>query len=168
MGSRLLRDWLSFPLMNLQEIKRRQTAVGAMIQLGHMRDALLAIGEIADIERITSRITQGGEPTRPAALRRSLGRRQRPPHRSVPLNPGLPKTCGDIFDELERWLVDDLLSTTEGGLIKQGNLRRWMNSFRCRLRGLGSSQIWKRKSGMPLESAASKSVEIECLATTLR
>lgn len=57
MGSRLLRQWLIKPLINIEEIQTRQQAVGALLNdfcFEHIRDALKPI---SDMQRILTRIS---------------------------------------------------------------------------------------------------------------
>ncbi len=60
MGSRLLRQWILFPLRDIEEIAMRQDAVDLLIQrqdiLRRLRNELK---DIADIERIISRVGTG-------------------------------------------------------------------------------------------------------------
>ena len=60
MGGRLLRHWLSFPLINLGEIHRRQRIVGDLVRGHELRrtftELLLGIG---DLERLASKAAVG-------------------------------------------------------------------------------------------------------------
>ncbi len=57
MGSRLLRNWLLFPLRDPAAIEQRYTMVARMLDLEHHLDELrLVVTDCADIERITGRI----------------------------------------------------------------------------------------------------------------
>ena len=60
MGGRLLRHWLSFPLIDLSEIHRRQRIVGDLVRGHELRrtftELLLGIG---DLERLASKATVG-------------------------------------------------------------------------------------------------------------
>ncbi len=127
MGSRMLREWLAFPLMDPTEIAVRHAAVGALHYDRDRRDAVRkGLSEVADIERIVARVAQGTAHARDlSGLRRSL---QVLPAaleaaRAIPeLGPWIPEDdCADIATELDRWLVDDPpLSLTEGGLLRRG------------------------------------------------
>ncbi len=60
MGARLLRQWLNFPLLDLEQIRARQDAVQGLLD----DDALLAalrerLGQVRDMERILTRIVLG-------------------------------------------------------------------------------------------------------------
>ena len=74
MGSRLLRNWLCYPLRDLAEIHRRQDAIEQLANseetLSRVREAL---ADCSDIERITARICcRRGSPRDLVALGRSL------------------------------------------------------------------------------------------------
>ena len=60
MGSRLLRDWILRPLMDLKEIGRRHDAVEALVKdrklLADLRDAM---AQVKDLERLIARLGAG-------------------------------------------------------------------------------------------------------------
>jgi len=127
MGSRALKRWLAFPLLDPAAIARRHRAVGALVDAPLAREALRrGLREVADIERIGARITSGTAHARDlAALRRSL--------LALPdalgAVEGLPEVaerlpadrCVDLAEELVAWLVEDPpISLTEGGLLNRG------------------------------------------------
>ena len=76
MGSRLLREWLSFPVMDIPELESRYDTV----QLLYDNEGMLAdleglISEVGDMERILSRVATGRvQPRELLQLGRSLGR----------------------------------------------------------------------------------------------
>ncbi|MDO9087875.1 MAG: DNA mismatch repair protein MutS [Anaerolineaceae bacterium] len=60
MGKRLLRQWVSQPLIDIDEINKRQNAVGFLKNNGLLRAELhLHLKKITDLERLTSRIISG-------------------------------------------------------------------------------------------------------------
>lgn len=60
MGGRLLRRWLSQPLLDLEALQARQEAVAACVDDSLLRAELRrALGEIGDMERAVNRIMQG-------------------------------------------------------------------------------------------------------------
>jgi len=60
MGARKLRLWLCYPLNDLEHIQLRQDAVAELFQLDTVREQLRQnLANIADIERITTRISTG-------------------------------------------------------------------------------------------------------------
>ncbi|MCB9681517.1 MAG: DNA mismatch repair protein MutS [Alphaproteobacteria bacterium] len=127
MGSRLLREWLAFPLLDPVAIGYRLDAVTALLEAPSLRAGLrAALREVADIERIVARVTQGTAHARDlVGLRRSLGAvpDARACVATVPaLVALLPRDlCTDVHDDLATWLVDDPpLALTDGGLVRPG------------------------------------------------
>lgn len=126
MGSRALKEWLAFPLLDRAQIGERQRAVGALLHAERERDDLRrSLREVADIERILARVGQGTAHARDlAGLRRSLcivPEIVRALQGLTELAPRLPSDpCADIAAELDRQLVDDPpISLTEGGLLRR-------------------------------------------------
>lgn len=74
MGSRMLKEWILRPLLNVKEINHRQDAVEALLSNESARDELaLLLKDICDIERIMSRVaTSSATPRDLAGLRQSL------------------------------------------------------------------------------------------------
>jgi DNA mismatch repair protein MutS len=60
MGARLLRRWLSQPLLNLPALHARQQAVAACVDDALLRAELrTALGDVGDMERAVNRVMQG-------------------------------------------------------------------------------------------------------------
>jgi len=60
MGARKLRMWVNYPLNDLAWIEGRQDAIAELLQMDTLRKDLSGLlGEIPDIERITTRISTG-------------------------------------------------------------------------------------------------------------
>ena len=60
MGGRLLRKWLSQPLLDLVELERRQEAVEALFSDGIRREEIAAVlRTISDLERLLNRVATG-------------------------------------------------------------------------------------------------------------
>ena len=74
MGARLLRRWLGRPLLDLERLERRLDAVQFFVDDAFRRDdAIAALSNVADLERILTRIqTQTAPPRDLLALRQSL------------------------------------------------------------------------------------------------
>ena len=127
MGSRALRDWLSYPLLDVGQIRARSGGVAGLVGDEDLRtDLRTALRGVSDIERLGARVSQGlGHPRDLAAIRRSL---QAAPDvvavaRRIPaLAPHVPTDdCADVCADLVRWLVDDPpITTAEGGVIAEG------------------------------------------------
>jgi DNA mismatch repair protein MutS len=75
MGKRLVRQWVSKPLLDLDGIKRRQDSVAYFVDHGMLRAELrAALHPLADLERLTNRISSGHVlPRELIALRSTLG-----------------------------------------------------------------------------------------------
>jgi DNA mismatch repair protein MutS len=74
MGSRLLRNWLCYPLRDLEQICARHEAIAALVTREHLLTGLRqALEGCSDIERITARVCcRRANPRDLAALARSL------------------------------------------------------------------------------------------------
>ena len=60
MGKRLMRQWVSKPLLDLKAINQRQDGVAALLQDGMLRAELRAsLRPLADLERLTNRVVSG-------------------------------------------------------------------------------------------------------------
>ncbi len=124
MGGRLVRDWLAHPLLDVGEITRRADAVEAFEPaLRHASSALLA--QVADLERIASRLAQGlGGPRDLVALGQSL--------RHVAALAGLftdarlvgrlpADLAPEVAADVDTWLIDEPpAGLDEGGFIRPG------------------------------------------------
>lgn len=68
-GARMLRRWLLYPLVDVAQIRRRQDAVGWLVERPALLEQLRkALGKIADLERLAGKATLG------VATPRDLGR----------------------------------------------------------------------------------------------
>ncbi|MGO9017753.1 MAG: DNA mismatch repair protein MutS [Syntrophobacteraceae bacterium] len=74
MGGRKLRQWLRYPLLNLEEIERRQNAIAEMVAQSDLRGAVLdSLEGINDIERLNARNSTGvSSPRDLIGLKKSL------------------------------------------------------------------------------------------------
>ncbi len=60
MGHRLIRQWINKPLLNIQEITTRQNSVEFLSKNGILRSEInLKLKQIADLERLTTRVITG-------------------------------------------------------------------------------------------------------------
>ncbi len=73
-GGRLLRRWLSQPLLDITELKRRQDAIGWFVDNSLARNSTISLlNEIADLERLINRVRSGTAlPRELVTLRRNL------------------------------------------------------------------------------------------------
>ena len=103
MGGRLLRQWLGQPLLNVDDIRRRQDAVEWLVRSPAQRDeARRLLRTMADLERLVNRVRGGtAQPRELQALRRSL--------EAVPR---IRELVADAEESLA-WLRDGLQPCTE-------------------------------------------------------
>ncbi len=126
-GGRLLREWLTWPLLERDRIERRLERVDALVESTSLRTEIRsALAAVADLERIAGKLAAGtAGPRGVAALRRSL---DAVPGvfdkiaRSPELSPLVPADlCGEVAADIGTWLVDEPpIQLTEGGLILPG------------------------------------------------
>jgi DNA mismatch repair protein MutS len=76
MGARLLRQWLRFPLCDLEHIQARQSAIAALLAApSELRMIVDDLDDVCDIERIIGRVTVGrASPRDLSALSKCLHR----------------------------------------------------------------------------------------------
>lgn len=129
MGKRLLRQWVSKPLLDLKTIQQRQNVVETFVQNGLLRAELRAtMRSLADLERLVNRIIAGhATPRDLVALRATL---RTMPHLLQNLSIDYPAlqpivasiaTFPDILDLLERGITDDPPATLQNtGVIRAG------------------------------------------------
>ncbi len=129
MGARLLKQWVSYPLMDVAEIRRRGEAVEAMLNSGISRAEIRdVLAKISDIERIAGKISlRNALPRDLVQLRLSI---ERIPHLLQLLADIDSEMCAEIagMDDLSyvalaiaAVLVDNPPpGMKEGGIIKPG------------------------------------------------
>jgi DNA mismatch repair protein MutS len=129
MGSRLLRRWLSRPICDRAELKRRQQAVDVLQRNGPVAALQGTLKEIGDLERILTRIgLRSARPRDLANLRDSLARlpELRRLAASLPAErlQALASQCGEHASEqdvLRRALVEvPPVLLRDGGVIAPG------------------------------------------------
>ena len=130
MGARLLRAWVERPLLDLAPIRRRHSAVAALVRETITREELSeALHGIGDMERQLSRIVYGTAGGRDlAALRASAERLPQVLSLLGSFRNGRLKELAetldpltDIYDAIAEILVDEPpFSVREGGMIREG------------------------------------------------
>jgi DNA mismatch repair protein MutS len=132
MGSRLMRKWLNQPLSKVNQIKMRQNALEELFNNTFLRHDLRDfLGNLRDMERLTSRIVYGSANARDLiALKESL--KTIPEIKSALMQnqlkslmlrriTGEMNELKDVVKLIESAIVDDPpLTVKEGGLIKNG------------------------------------------------
>ncbi|MBN2149245.1 MAG: DNA mismatch repair protein MutS [Anaerolineales bacterium] len=128
MGKRLIRQWVSKPLLDVDRIRQRQTGVGFFFENGMMRAELrAALKMLGDLERLTTRIAGGtAQPRDLVGLRSTLQRLpglhsllpQEGPHARILAGFDL---CQDELAILETAVADDPPATLQNtGVIRSG------------------------------------------------
>jgi DNA mismatch repair protein MutS len=151
MGKRLLRQWVSQPLLDLEKIQTRQNGVQYFFNNGMLRSEIRAIFKpLSDLERLTNRIISGHAlPRDLVALRETL--RQVPAisttisNNSSSLQPTLMllSPCAEELALLEKAISDEPPATLQNtGIIRNGysaeldgvisasaHAREWINNL---------------------------------------
>jgi DNA mismatch repair protein MutS len=130
MGARLLSDWLSNPLTDLEQINSRLDAVDEIVQdLSLMQDVRELLDDAYDLQRLTARCaTRRASPKDLSFLARTLsllpGLKARLTARRCDLLKSIEAEfdlCSDVRADIEAVLVDEPpLLITEGGMIREG------------------------------------------------
>ena len=129
MGARLLRDWLSGPLTDLDGLNTRQLAVNTLFHGATLRSSLdQTLSNTPDLARLVNRLTLGqSEPRELRALFRGLDKA--PALRELTINQSEAKSISPLFegvashDEvrelIDRAIVEDPpFRVSDGGMIK--------------------------------------------------
>jgi DNA mismatch repair protein MutS len=151
MGKRLLRQWVSQPLLELAKIQTRQNGVEYFFNTSMVRAELRsALKPLADLERLTNRILSGhAQPRDMIALRETLQRipgiQSDLPSGASPIQAtlNLLTACGDEFTLLNTSISEDPPATLQNtGIIRSGysaeldgvieasaHAREWINNL---------------------------------------
>ncbi|RLB43668.1 MAG: DNA mismatch repair protein MutS [Deltaproteobacteria bacterium] len=130
MGARLLKKWIAYPLVNLDAIKERQSAVAELKEDPFLREDLRKeLGQIYDLERLNGRVVlRRATPKDLIALRQSVARLPQIKRKLAGRASVLLSTIGESIDTLEdiHRLLDSSIRddapavTKDGGIIKEG------------------------------------------------
>jgi DNA mismatch repair protein MutS len=129
MGKRLLRQWVSKPLLNIAQITARQDGVERFYQDGLLRAELrAALKPLGDLERLVNRVLGNtAQPRDLVAIRQTLSRlpalRALLPEQDAALAPVLDDLhlCREEYDLLQAALSDDPPATLQNvGVIRPG------------------------------------------------
>ena len=131
MGKRLIREWLENPLLDINEIQKRQDGVKEIydhpIRMEELREV---IGNIHDLERISSRIAYGnGTPRDVVSLKNSI--QHLPDLKEILFKMNSPiftdmvahfDDLSDIFQMIDAAIDDEdpPITLKEGGIIRKG------------------------------------------------
>ena len=183
MGARLLRRWMSYPLLCVEEIKKRQEAAGELLEnLSAREDLMEALHKTGDLERLIHRIeTPSARPRDLASLRDSSFYIERLRDAMWDLRSEALSSLRermDDFRDLRDYLETALVETPpvfarEGGVIREGfspeldrlrkiqsDGRKWISELEGRERertGISNLKIgYNRVFGYYLEVTNSK------------
>ncbi len=131
MGGRLLRNWIKRPLVRIEDITARHEAVEELLSFGLLRESCKkCMHEIADIERIISRLTLGvGNARDLITMKRSLEQiLMIKKHISLAkssclknLSVGISEIVATVVKTIENNITDDPpFDTKIGGMIRRG------------------------------------------------
>ena len=134
MGGRALRHWLESPLLNIEEIKKRQNAVDVLYKSNIYRDELREIlKSVYDIERLISKVVGGSVNARElTSLKNSLMRLPQLKKLLEKISSDTKDkyfieffetidTLEDVYTLIDKAIVEDAgVTIKEGGIIKDG------------------------------------------------
>jgi len=144
MGSRLLAEWLSSPLTDLEQITQRQDAIEELVNQLTLRDDVRELlKETYDLQRLTSRIATGRcSPRDLVCLARTLGQlprlraklAERKSKRLQTLEQRI-ELCPEAHAAIVAAIVDEPpLTIADGGVIRPG-FNSELDEFRDLMRG---------------------------------
>ena len=164
MGKRLMRQWVSKPLLDVEAIRTRQDGVAFFFGDGLLRaEVRAALKPLADLERLTNRVVSGSALPRDLASMRDTLRRLPALHQLLPAGePALQQVldgfhlCARELDLLESALADDPPATLNHvGVIRSG--------FSAELDGVVSASSHAREWIASLESVERERTGIKSL-----
>ena len=130
MGKRMIRSWIERPLMSVNQITKRQNAIGELADNPIKRDKIRnSLAGISDIERLTSRIAYGTANAKELkALQNTLKRlpeiKAEVAESASALLKDIEKNIdllSDVEELIDKAIVDEPPFTLrEGGMIKKG------------------------------------------------
>jgi len=130
MGGRMLRSWLEKPLLDVNQITRRHSAVAELVEATICRSELIeALKDVSDFERVQTRIVTGSVNCRDL-LGLARGLRALPEVKQQLSNMEAPLLCQleqaidpmvDLADRIESTITEEPpLTVREGGIIRSG------------------------------------------------
>ena len=163
MGSRLLKNWITRPLLNVDKIKERQDAIEELFKNHDLSFSLeKKINKIADLERLSGKIGYGKANPKDLIwlsdslsvipeLRSILGDAKS--NLLIHIKENLPDTTG-LVNLIQNSIVDDPpFVLTEGGIIKSGYSSE-LDSLKSQIRGskdwiAGLQEKERKRTGIP-------------------
>lgn len=112
LGARLLRNWLAMPVKDIQEIEQRHTVVEYFADHSDERERIQErIGNVGDLERITSRAAAGKiMPREVMQLKRGLGQMEAIKElgmKAMPLQAGELSLLEELYNEIDRKMASE-------------------------------------------------------------
>jgi DNA mismatch repair protein MutS len=150
MGGRLLRQWLRYPLCDVEHINARQAAIAALLESqATLRGVVAALDDVCDIERIVGRIAVGRcAPRDLAGLSKCLGALPKlfDLLQSLPqagaVSPELASSRS-FCDQQAKYLAGAIMPDPAPHLREGGVIARGFDAELDRLREMGTnSQQW--------------------------
>lgn len=126
LGARLLRNWLAMPVKDIQEIEQRHTVVEYFVDHAAEREQMQEhIGNVGDLERITSRAAAGKiMPREVMQLKRGLGQMEAIKElgmKAMPLQAGELSLLEGLYGEIDRKMAPEPAATFgKGDIIAAG------------------------------------------------
>ena len=138
MGARMLRSWLSLPLLELKDISARQQTVEELLSNDPLRHALRdTLKGLSDIERLCSRIaTERISPKELARLRSALDAVELLVSEVSDHSLSLPEALPTLLPELKQRLQEALVEDPTAVLGKGQAIKSGFNMELAHLRGL--------------------------------
>ena len=167
MGARLLRRWLSQPLLDLAQLERRQDAVGWFHEDMLLRDkARTALGRVVDMERVLTRVRLGtAMPRELVGLKASLQAAtelarllQDSPDGQPDWMPAGLHPCSEVAD-----LIEGAIEQEPSGLVGDGGVVRAGLSERldeARLAASDARQYIARVESQERESTGIRNLKV--------
>jgi DNA mismatch repair protein MutS len=121
MGKRLIRQWVSKPLLDVQHIRERQRGVTLLYNDGMLRAELrAALKPLSDLERLTTRVVSGtAQPRDLVGMRSSIQRLPGIARLFQTDNEGTPASTGELHQyPLDHVLKDFATCDEELGLLE--------------------------------------------------
>jgi len=162
MGARMLKGWLTEPLMDVVEIEKRLDAVEELVGKTVERTFIASeLSQVRDLERLIGKVAYGSANARDlVAVKACLARVPELRKTAAALEPGMLRDLAgsmddvsDVVDMLGRSLADDPpVAVKEGGIIRDGfepsldELRRASREGQLWIAGLEESE--RKRTGI--------------------
>lgn len=135
LGARLLRNWLAMPVKDIQEIEQRHTVVEYFVDHAGEREQIQeSIGNVGDLERITSRAAAGKiMPREVMQLKRGLGQMEAIKElgmKAMPLQAGELSLLEGLYNEIDTKMAPEPAATFGKGDIIAAGVEKELDDLR--------------------------------------